>query len=325
MLSMAVTIKDTARYWAPPEDYDAQIRAFRAEQGWTQTELARELGTSFASVNRWENRKHEPNEAMWERFCQMCEETVLEEEPTNEEGRKGHGMEMTDLIVEMLHTGHVEALQDVFSRLYGQREGFKEEALSLRVERGNREAEIGALKALVSQQTIQLMEKGAAEGASEDVYHQWVSEYHACNVTLNDIARDLEPTLSDEWDRQKLTDKCAWFVRFAGAERSKVTSLLEEEENWQEHFRHKQLVIAGLEVQVEERQKAIESLERQLSAAQAANLLLAEMTGTGKEGWTEAMVEREKKGADRMAAARAAKARKRAERVLAVTPTDDEG
>jgi putative transcriptional regulator len=41
-------------------DYGKALRALREKLLITQTELAQKLGVSYASVNRWENKKCEP-------------------------------------------------------------------------------------------------------------------------------------------------------------------------------------------------------------------------------------------------------------------------
>lgn len=41
-------------------DYSALIKKIRNELLISQTDLAKMLGVSFASVNRWENKKTEP-------------------------------------------------------------------------------------------------------------------------------------------------------------------------------------------------------------------------------------------------------------------------
>lgn len=38
-----------------------EIRALRTSLGWTQERLARELGVSWTTVNRWERGKTEPS------------------------------------------------------------------------------------------------------------------------------------------------------------------------------------------------------------------------------------------------------------------------
>ena len=39
----------------PGEDYPAQIKRLRARLGLTQAPLAKKLGVSFPTINRWEN------------------------------------------------------------------------------------------------------------------------------------------------------------------------------------------------------------------------------------------------------------------------------
>lgn len=41
-------------------DYSAKIKEIREVLLLSQEELARELGMSFATINRWENGHHEP-------------------------------------------------------------------------------------------------------------------------------------------------------------------------------------------------------------------------------------------------------------------------
>ncbi len=37
------------------------LKELRTQQGWSQEDLARELGISFATINRWENGKTNPS------------------------------------------------------------------------------------------------------------------------------------------------------------------------------------------------------------------------------------------------------------------------
>lgn len=41
-------------------DYATLVKAIRDARGLTQKELAKQLGVSFATVNGWENGRHEP-------------------------------------------------------------------------------------------------------------------------------------------------------------------------------------------------------------------------------------------------------------------------
>lgn len=43
------------------ENIAEQLKALRQQQGWSQEDLARELGVSFSTVNRWENGKAKPS------------------------------------------------------------------------------------------------------------------------------------------------------------------------------------------------------------------------------------------------------------------------
>lgn len=42
------------------DDYGKMIKALREKMTLSQAELAKALGVSYASVNRWETGKHEP-------------------------------------------------------------------------------------------------------------------------------------------------------------------------------------------------------------------------------------------------------------------------
>lgn len=42
------------------DDYGKMIKSLREKMTLSQTEFAKVLGVSFASVNRWETGKHEP-------------------------------------------------------------------------------------------------------------------------------------------------------------------------------------------------------------------------------------------------------------------------
>ena len=55
-------------------DYGNTIKELRKVCNMSQEELARELGVSFASVNRWDTGKHIPSKMAWkaiEAFCQV--------------------------------------------------------------------------------------------------------------------------------------------------------------------------------------------------------------------------------------------------------------
>ena len=43
------------------ENIAEELKKLRQQQGWSQEDLARNLGVSFATVNRWENGKTRPS------------------------------------------------------------------------------------------------------------------------------------------------------------------------------------------------------------------------------------------------------------------------
>ena len=55
-----------------PSEFPVQIKVLRAQLGLSQEDLAREVGVSFATLNRWENGKSNPSKlamAQLEKFC----------------------------------------------------------------------------------------------------------------------------------------------------------------------------------------------------------------------------------------------------------------
>ena len=54
-----------------PPDYAKRIREAREIAGLTQTQLARLIGVSYASVNRWENCQSRPNNLAWQRIIDL--------------------------------------------------------------------------------------------------------------------------------------------------------------------------------------------------------------------------------------------------------------
>ena len=69
----------------PGDDYSVQIKRLRARLGLTQTALAKELGVSFPTVNRWENGKSKPSQLPWSQLLKLSGEQfpdqVSEPEP----------------------------------------------------------------------------------------------------------------------------------------------------------------------------------------------------------------------------------------------------
>jgi DNA-binding transcriptional regulator YiaG len=55
------------------DNFPELVKEVRRQLGLSQEELARELGVSFATVNRWENSKTTPSkmaQTVWRQFCQ---------------------------------------------------------------------------------------------------------------------------------------------------------------------------------------------------------------------------------------------------------------
>jgi len=53
-------------------DYGAKIREIRLKLLVTQTELAKMLGVSFATINRWENSHNEPTMRQKRAIRELC-------------------------------------------------------------------------------------------------------------------------------------------------------------------------------------------------------------------------------------------------------------
>ena len=54
-----------------PEDYSQRIKDARAIRDLTQTQLAKLIGVSYATVNRWENGQTKPNNLSWRRILEI--------------------------------------------------------------------------------------------------------------------------------------------------------------------------------------------------------------------------------------------------------------
>ncbi len=65
-------------------DYPATIIKLRAILNLSQAELAKLLGVSFTSVNRWENGKYEPTRLTMKKIELLCIENDIQMEA------KGH-------------------------------------------------------------------------------------------------------------------------------------------------------------------------------------------------------------------------------------------
>ena len=54
------------------ENIAEELKKLRQLQGWSQEDLARNLGVSFATVNRWENGKTKPSRLAQEKIKQVA-------------------------------------------------------------------------------------------------------------------------------------------------------------------------------------------------------------------------------------------------------------
>ena len=54
------------------ENIAEELKTLRQQQGWSQEDLARNLGVSFATVNRWENGKTKPSRLAQEKIKQVA-------------------------------------------------------------------------------------------------------------------------------------------------------------------------------------------------------------------------------------------------------------
>ena len=54
------------------ENIAEELKKLRQQQGWSQEDLARTLGVSFATVNRWENCKTKPSRLAQEKIRQVA-------------------------------------------------------------------------------------------------------------------------------------------------------------------------------------------------------------------------------------------------------------
>lgn len=54
------------------ESIAVELKKLRQQQGWSQEDLARKIGVSFATVNRWENGKTKPSRLAQEKIKQVA-------------------------------------------------------------------------------------------------------------------------------------------------------------------------------------------------------------------------------------------------------------
>ena len=53
-------------------EFKEQVKFARQKMGLSQTELAKELGVSFPTINRWENGHSEPHNLVKRAFYDLC-------------------------------------------------------------------------------------------------------------------------------------------------------------------------------------------------------------------------------------------------------------
>ena len=61
-------------------NYAKAIKDLREKLILSQTEMAKYLGCSYASVNRWENGIHEPTYKMKRRIAELCKKNKIKME-----------------------------------------------------------------------------------------------------------------------------------------------------------------------------------------------------------------------------------------------------
>ena len=54
------------------ENIAEELKTLRQQRGWSQEDLARALGVSFATVNRWENGKTKPSRLAVEKITAVA-------------------------------------------------------------------------------------------------------------------------------------------------------------------------------------------------------------------------------------------------------------
>ena len=69
----------------PSDDYPDQIKRLRARLGLTQVALAKTLGVSFPTINRWENGKTRPSQLSWGRLLELAGESESEDNDETKE------------------------------------------------------------------------------------------------------------------------------------------------------------------------------------------------------------------------------------------------
>ena len=81
-----------------PPDYGRRIKEAREIAGLTQTQLAKLIGVSYASVNRWENSQSRPNNLAWQRIIDLelsLQESSIQELNLISNGSASHSLDFS--------------------------------------------------------------------------------------------------------------------------------------------------------------------------------------------------------------------------------------
>ncbi len=58
--------------------FSEQVKQVRALLNFSQDKLAKMLGVSFSTINRWENSKNEPSKLAKKSFYDFCEDNFID-------------------------------------------------------------------------------------------------------------------------------------------------------------------------------------------------------------------------------------------------------
>lgn len=70
------------------QNFTVLVKAVRRQPGISQEALARQIGVSFATVNRWENRKSQPSNLARAQFDCCCARIIRKEKTEVIRGRQ---------------------------------------------------------------------------------------------------------------------------------------------------------------------------------------------------------------------------------------------
>lgn len=58
------------------DEFANTVKSLRARLSLSQEDISKELGVSFATINRWENGKNHPSKLALKQFEQFCKEQL---------------------------------------------------------------------------------------------------------------------------------------------------------------------------------------------------------------------------------------------------------